>query len=136
MKLSLYVKKWLTLYLFAQGIGGILWWCLLFSVPASRSFFLSDMLPDRVLISFWLPDLFIFILCSLMVAYGWRKNRGWVQPVLYFLTGGIAYASLYCLALSLSTRGGWLGTLIMLFCMFIMFYVCSVVRSSETHPGG
>ncbi len=131
MKFALCGKNWLTLYLIAQGFGGILWWCLLFSMPESRSLFLSDTLQESVLIAFWLPDLFIFIAGSFVAAYGSRKNRTWFQPVLFLLTGGIAYVSLYCLALSLATQGGWPGTLIMLLCMLVMCFNCNVVRSTE-----
>lgn len=77
--------------------------------------------------SFWLPDLLIFIAGSFFVAYGYRKHRSWFFPALYFLTGGISYVSLYCLALSFSTKGGWLGTLIMFCSMLIMLVACYVV---------
>jgi len=128
MKFTGYWKNGIYFYLLAQGIGGILWWCLLFQLPDCRSWFLSDSLPERVLLSFWLPDCLIFITGSLAAAYGYRNRRSWFPPVLYFLTGGIAYVSLYCLALSVSTNGGWPGTLIMLCCMIVMLLICLVLN--------
>lgn len=129
MKSTATMKKLLYLYLLAQGIGGILWWILLLKIPESRSLFLSELLPESVLTAFWLPDLFIFIIGSLVTAHGLKKDRAWFRPLSYFLTGGIAYVSFYCLALSLATQGGWLGTVIMLFCLIVMVFICYEVKS-------
>lgn len=131
MKLTWSLKNGIILYLLAQGVGGILWWCLLLQWPESRPLFLSETLSDRVLISFWLPDFLIFIAGSLAAAYGFSKKRDWAIPVIYFLSGGISYVSLYCLALSLSTHGGWPGTLIMLCCMSAMLLVSFVLTSGK-----
>tara|TARA_R110002095_G_scaffold199125_2_gene178830 strand:+ start:904 stop:1323 length:420 start_codon:yes stop_codon:yes gene_type:complete len=124
-------KNGIYYYLLAQGVGGILWWCLLFLRPHYRSWFLAETLPERVLISFWLPDCLIFITGSMAAAYGYRNRRSWFPPVLYFLTGGISYVSLYCLTLSFSTHGGWPGTLVMLFCMLVMLLICLVLNSDQ-----
>jgi len=131
MKSAEYRKNWLFYYLLVQGMGCLVWWILLFQAPDSRSWFLSKQLPEPVLISFWLPDLLILITGSLLAAYGYRKHRSWFSPVLYFLTGGISYVSFYCLALSFSTKGGWLGTLIMSGSMLVMLMSCYVVYSGK-----
>lgn len=131
MKLIRNLKNGIIFYLLAQGVGGILWWYLLIQMPESRAFFLSDTLSERVLISFWLPDFSIFIVGSLVAAYGFSRTQVWSLPVIYFLTGGISYASLYCVALSLSTHGGWPGTLIMLCCMSAMLRISFVLTSSK-----
>ncbi|QDU48073.1 hypothetical protein [Gimesia panareensis] len=119
-------KSWLFLYPLLQGLGGVVWWCLLLAVPESRSLFLSETLSERVLLAFWLPDGVVFVGGSLVLAYGLWRQRCWAGPVLYFLTGGIAYVSLYCLSLSLSTQGGWLGTGLMLVCLGLMMLVCLI----------
>ena len=131
MKSTGNLKNGIILYLLAQGVGGIFWWCLLFQMPESRPLFLSDTFSDRVLLGFWLPDFLIFITGSLLTAYGVNKKRSWALPVVYFLTGGISYVSLYCLALSLSTHGGWPGTLIMLSCMSVMLLICYLLNSGK-----
>ncbi|QDT40283.1 hypothetical protein Pan241w_03390 [Gimesia alba] len=130
MKSRLDLKSWLFLYPLLQGLGGVGWWCLLLAVPESRSLFLSETLPERVLLAFWLPDGVIFVTGSFVLAYGLRKQRYWAGSVLLFLTGGIAYVSLYCLSLSLATQGGWLGTGLMLVCLSLMLLVCCI------HTGG
>jgi len=129
MKSTDYRENWLFYYLLVQGMGGIFWWSLLFQMPECRTWFLSEQLPERVLISFWLPDFLIFITGSLLAAYGCRNHRSWFLPLLYFLTGSISYVSLYALALSFSTQGGWLGTGIMLLCTTIMLVICYAVHS-------
>lgn len=116
-------KSWLFLYPLLQGLGGVGWWCLLLAVPESRALFLSETLSERVLLAFWLPDGVVFVGGSFVLAYGLWRQRCWAGPVLYFLTGGITYVSLYCLSLSLATQGGWLGTCLMLVCLGLMLLV-------------
>ncbi|WP_298866068.1 hypothetical protein [uncultured Gimesia sp.] len=128
MKSTEYRQNWLFYYLLVQGMAGIFWWILLFQMPESRAWFLSEQFPEQVLMSFWLPDFLILILGSFLAAEGYRNHRSWFQPVLYFLTGGISYISLYLLALSISTQAGWLGTGIMLLCTIMMLVVCYVAR--------
>ncbi|MDF1745450.1 MAG: hypothetical protein P1V19_17260 [Gimesia sp.] len=125
-------QNWLFYYLLVQGMAGTFWWILLFQMPESRVWFLSEQLPEQVLISFWLPDFLILIGGSFLAAVGYRNHRGWFQAVLYFLTGGISYISLYLLALSFSTQAGWLGTGIMLLCTIMMLVVCYVARYDKT----
>lgn len=119
-------KSWLFLYPLLQGLGGVGWWCLLLAVPESRALFLSETLSERVLLAFWLPDGVEFVGGSFVLAYALWKQRCWAGPVLYFLTGGIAYVSLYCLSLSLMSGGGWLGTGLMLVCLGLMLLVCLI----------
>ncbi|MCA9022863.1 MAG: hypothetical protein KDA74_22090, partial [Planctomycetaceae bacterium] len=130
MKSVLDLKSWLFLYPLLQGLGGVGWWYLLLAAPESRSLFLSETLPERVLLAFWLPDGVIFVTGSFVLAYGLCKQRRWARSVLFFLTGGIAYVSLYCLSLSLATQGGWPGTGLMLVCLSLMLLVCCI------HTGG
>lgn len=68
---------------------------------------------------FIFPDFIVLVLLSLIRSY---KRQNWIE---YVILGGFAYASLFCLALTIVTKSGFLPTGTMLlglgFNVFIVF---------------
>ena len=101
-----------SLYFAFQGAAVIVWWILLFAAPSSRKFFqMGD--SETILLSFWLPDLFLLAVGSLVVsAFCWFENK-FLQIAIWFVVGTISYATFYCLAFALAADSGWLGVVLM-----------------------
>lgn len=99
-------------YFMVQGAAVILWWILLFTVPQSRAYFrMGD--SDVVLLAFWLPDLLLLGIGSIVTSH-WIRTESRLMPLaLWFVTGTLTYATLYCLAFALLTDTGWLGVVLM-----------------------
>lgn len=105
-------RRWLTVFYSLQGASVLGWWLLLGLWPAALDLFVSP--AARVgFLYFILPDLLLLVGGSAMTAS--LLARGW-RPVglAWLLTGASGFAALWCLAQSLHTGAGWLGTLLML----------------------
>ena len=102
------IEKTASIYFAFQGIAVIAWWLLLLFYPASRVWFQMGDSPT-VLMAFWMPDLFLLAIGSLVVSgFCWFENK-FTTMGLWFVTGAISYATLYCLAFAMMTDTGWLG---------------------------
>jgi protein-S-isoprenylcysteine O-methyltransferase Ste14 len=107
-----HIRPLATLYFAGQGAAVLLWWLLLFAVPDSRAYFrMGD--SDTILLAFWLPDLFLLAIGSLLASIFIRRDSDLMLIVVWFVVGTIAYATLYCLAFALLTDTGWLGVVFM-----------------------
>lgn len=106
------IRLFATIYFAVQGLAVLAWWILLFSAPSSRKYFqMGD--SETVLLAFWLPDLFLLAVGSLVVsAFCWFGNR-FLQIAIWFVVGTISYATFYCLAFAMMTDSGWLGVVLM-----------------------
>lgn len=108
------LRSFAIAFLAAQSAGAALWWCLLFAWPASRAPFKLSSAPDATLLAFAAADLLLFAGASGAAAYGWYARRSWTGSCLWLHAGAAAYAALYCLLLTILSRGeGWLGALLM-----------------------
>ena len=102
------IEKTASIYFALQGIAVIAWWMLLIFYPVSRGWFQMGDSPT-VLMAFWLPDLFLLAIGSLVVSgFCWFENK-FTPMSLWFVVGAISYATLYCLAFAMMTDTGWLG---------------------------
>jgi protein-S-isoprenylcysteine O-methyltransferase Ste14 len=101
------------MYFAFQGVAVILWWLLLILHPSSRSYFQMQSAPEATLLAFWLPDLALLAPGSLVASYLCFRGNSLELIVLWFVTGAICYASLYCLAFALMTDTAWLGVVLM-----------------------
>jgi protein-S-isoprenylcysteine O-methyltransferase Ste14 len=102
------IEKSATIYFAFQGVAVIAWWILLITVPVSRKYFqLGD--SETILLAFWLPDLFLLAIGSLVLSLLIILNNRFMAIVLWFTVGTISYATLYCLSFALLTDTGWLG---------------------------
>lgn len=107
------IRQSAVIYFSLQGAAVILWWILLSSFPASRSYFqIGD--SETVLLAFWLPDLLLLAIGSLIVSAFCYSDSKFLGLALWFVVGAISYATFYCLAFALMTDTGWLGVTLML----------------------
>ncbi len=112
------IRRFASVYFALQGLAVFAWWILLFSVPSSRKFFqMGD--SETVLLAFWLPDLFLLAIGSLLVCVLCWLNNKFLNIAAWFVVGAISYASFYCLAFAMMTDTGWLGVVLMFPAMII-----------------
>jgi protein-S-isoprenylcysteine O-methyltransferase Ste14 len=106
------IEKSASIYFAFQGFAVIAWWILLIAVPNSRKYFqIGD--SETNLLAFWLPDLFLWAIGSLVVSWLIIAKSAFTQIVLWFVVGTISYATLYCFSFVLMTDTGWLGVVAM-----------------------
>lgn len=119
-------------YYALQGLLTLLWWLLLFLNPATRAHFQPPGSPTRDLLAFWLPDLLLVGLGSLAAGYLRARGSRSAPFLLWFVAGGMSYATLYCLALSLGTGAAWAGVVLMVPAMLLsLLFAASASRSGE-----
>lgn len=107
------IRQTASVYFALQAAAIVAWWILLFFVPASRSFFqMGD--SETILLAFWLSDLSLLAIGSLLVSAFCFFDSKFTVIALWFVTGAISYAAFYCLAFALLTDTGWLGVTLML----------------------
>jgi hypothetical protein len=102
-----------SVYLLAQAVLAVGWWALLALSPADRLWFRPSSGTDDMLLAFWLADLLCIAGGSLLAAWWLRVGHRRRVHALWFLSGAIAYATLYCLALVAMTGEAWLGAILM-----------------------
>lgn len=106
------IRQTAAVYFAFQGIAVLVWWILLIVVPTSRKYFqMGD--NENILLAFWLPDLFLLAIGSLILSWLIIVNHQFMPIVLWFVVGTISYASFYCLAFAWQTDTGWLGVMAM-----------------------
>lgn len=104
-----------TLYLLLQAVSVATWWLVLWLVPGARApFVIGPDWPESTLLVFAVPDLTIIVVGSAAAAFGLRRQTAWARPLLWFVAGGVGYATLWCLGGNLATGSGWLSSAMML----------------------
>lgn len=107
------IRRSAAIYFSLQGVAIIFWWILLLFFPESHSFFqMGD--SETVLLAFWLPDLFLLAAGSLIASVFCFFESKFLSLALWFVTGSISYATIYCLAFALMTDSGWVGVALMM----------------------
>ncbi len=101
-----------SVYFALQGIAVLAWWILLFLFPPARKYFQMGG-DETVLLAFWLPDLALLAIGSLLVSAFCFFDGKFLQIALWFVAGTISYASFYCLSFAMLTDSGWLGVVLM-----------------------
>lgn len=96
-----------TSYLFQAALVS-LWWVGLSTSEVFFTAFQFPNIPKVAFNSFFLPDLVLIIVLSLLRFYKKSKKLEWI------ILGAFAYGSLYCLNASVLTGGGFLSTTIMM----------------------
>ena len=108
------VARFGRLYLLAEGVLAFAWWVMLLAVPETRRHFVAPGAPDVTLLAFLLPDVVLFAGAALLAAHGLGRQASWAWPVLCAHAGAAAYAALYCVAVTVMSRGGaWLAAVLM-----------------------
>lgn len=100
-------------YFVLQGLAVAAWWVLLFLHPPVRAWFLPYGSPERDLLAFWLPDLALVAVGSLLAGLFRFLGNPWGPPLCWLVAGGVDYATAYCLAWSLASGEAWLGFALM-----------------------
>ncbi|MBK7790594.1 MAG: isoprenylcysteine carboxylmethyltransferase family protein [Saprospiraceae bacterium] len=105
-------------YIF-QALLISVWWLVMLLDDAFRDAFSYESADEHLMSFFIFPDFIVLVLLSLIRSY---KRQNWIE---YVILGGFAYASLFCLALTIVTKSGFLPTGTMLlglgFNVFIVF---------------
>lgn len=107
------VRRLIAVYLVIQSIATALWWCLLFTKPASVEWFHPTNWPRESLIGFWLSDLMLIIVGSLFTAAAIVTNKPWASIVIWTLAAATWYPTLYCLGVSFMTDQAWIASALM-----------------------
>lgn len=108
----------------------ILFWWL--GLSLNSNFFKAFQFPnigENAFNSFFVPDIFIITILSLIRAYKPIKDLEFI------ILGGFAYGSLYCINASILTEGGYLSTTLMLIGLFyniFLVYQRKFFRESNT----
>lgn len=101
-------------YFLLQGAAVIMWWLLLVFFPSTRRHFQMDAASESTLLAFWLPDLILLGFGSLVAGILCLGGSSLGPTAVWFTSGAVSYASLYCLALAVRSDVGWLGVTLML----------------------
>jgi protein-S-isoprenylcysteine O-methyltransferase Ste14 len=117
MSLIRYYNKLAGIFFLLQAGLVVLWWGLLVLFPSFRTFFIPSTSSEYVLFSFFLGDLLLITIGSLLAGYSLLKHKFATHSILLFLCGAISYATLYTLSLSLITGTSWIGAILMIFSM-------------------
>lgn len=102
-----------VVFLLMQGIGGLVWWLAILSIPRWRLPFLAPGASDATLLALAPGDLLFYLGGSFLSAWGLRQRRPWAWTVLCLHTGAACYAAFYAMTLSLLSGGGSLGAILM-----------------------
>jgi hypothetical protein len=126
-------RRAFAVYLVLQSLAALAWWGLLFAAPAAREAFKPASAPDAVLLSFWLPDLVLFIGAALWAAHSliYRPTKALLPLALHTAAG--VYAALFCFEQWRQTGEAVLAALFMAPCLVVqpaMLWILS--KSNET----
>jgi protein-S-isoprenylcysteine O-methyltransferase Ste14 len=108
------IRHTAAVYFALQGIAVVVWWILLFGVPASRKHFRLETDSETSLLAFWMADLLLLGVGSIIAAVFCFRDSRHASTGSWFVTGAISYATLYCLAFAFLNDTGWLGVMLML----------------------
>lgn len=110
-------------YLVLQGLAGAVWWICLVWIPSSRAYFAPEAPPGWTILSFWLADSLLFVVGSVLSGVLLLRGSPYARPLLWFTAGGVSYASLYCVGLSILTASVWLAAGAMLPAMCVTLWI-------------
>ena len=115
--LSLSTKSFFaSIWFLIQGLGGLIWWLVLFFVPTQRHWFIAPDLSEAFLLFLAIPDIPIFVGLSLGSAFLlWKKaNWVWTERVVWFSCGGVLYPTLHVIAETIRSDGHtWVASVLM-----------------------
>jgi hypothetical protein len=104
-------------------VAGAIWWVGLIFFPGTRAYFQPPDAPPWTILAFWLADLLLFVVASLVSAVLLIRRSRHARAALWFTAGAVSYAALYCLGLSLLTASTWLATGSMLPAMLVTLWI-------------
>ena len=137
------ISRSAAFYFAMQGFAVIAWWLMMWIYPWTRKYFQLEPDSQISLLSFWLPDLAFLGIGSLAASWLIFVDGKLAPIAVWFVTGAISYASLYCLAFAFMTDTGWLGVTLMLpamiwtgvFAVGLTFEKSMFRKAAETSTG-
>jgi protein-S-isoprenylcysteine O-methyltransferase Ste14 len=112
------IEKSASIYFAFQGVAVLAWWILLLIKPNFRQLFqMGD--NENILWAFWLPDLFLLVVGSLILSFLIAVGHKFMPVVLWFTVGAFSYTAFYCFSFALLTDTGWLGVVAMFPAMIV-----------------
>ncbi|MEM7516235.1 MAG: isoprenylcysteine carboxylmethyltransferase family protein [Planctomycetota bacterium] len=121
-----------AIYCLVTALAFLLWWILLLAVPASRSWFFPSSMTGLPLSAFAVADALTAV-ALVFCGTGLLRKRP-VRSLLLCATGGLLYATLYCIVLSWKTGEAWIGSAAMSVCTGLLLAFCTIVTEGE--PSG
>lgn len=106
-------SRLLTLCLWLQCVGGLVWFVCLLAIPDIGTWFLPSEVDPDLIHTFLAADLVFFALLPGLAAVGLRRTARWAWPTLWMHVGGIVYAALWGWGLYAQTGDGVLGAALM-----------------------
>jgi hypothetical protein len=103
-----------AVYFLVQAALVPLWWGMLFSVPASRGWFLPVSDLDPAFRTLLLPDLAVLAFGSAVAGALALRQHAMARPAAWFVVGALAYATAYTVAWTIHTGAPLLSTVLML----------------------
>lgn len=97
-------------YFLVQAIAVLLWWSLLWLVPASVAWFHPPAWNTQSLFAFCVPDIVLLVGGSLVVAVAIYHAKPWAHLAVWAVTFAACYPTLYCLGASVLTGQAWFAT--------------------------
>lgn len=107
------IRKLTAPYFAIQALAVLAWWLTLWLYPNSRQFFMPPDSDEVFLLAFCLPDLALIVIGSLAASFLCWREKSSANVALWLVVGSLAYATLYCLALSLFTNSAWISVVMM-----------------------
>ena len=100
-------------YLISQSVLVAIWWMAIALMPDLRDWFRPAGAPDVMLLSFWLADFVCIVFGSALAALWLHRRDRRRTPALWFTSGALVYATLYCIGVASMSGEAWLGVLLM-----------------------
>lgn len=100
-------------YFVLQGFAIAAWWAMLWFDPRSIGWFFPKAWNSHSFLSFWLADIVLLSLGSLLVAFGVYQKQLWASTAAWSLAVTSWYPTLYCLAVSFKTGEAWVASAMM-----------------------
>ena len=128
------VRKLIAVYLALQGVATALWWCVLFTIPASAQWFHPPDWPRESLLGFWLSDSSLLVVGSFFTATAVASKKPWASIAIWTLAGATWYPTLYCLGVSFMTDQAWIASALMTCMAGITLAMATVYGHSGQTP--
>ena len=116
------MRIYAAIYFAFQGIAGAGWWILMVLVPAVQGHFLPDELTGALYSALLVTDTTVFVMGSLVASAAIWTKTPWHVPIVWMVSGGTVYATLFtvaaCALTGVGTIGAGLMTVATVFCLF------------------
>ncbi|TWT38953.1 methyltransferase family protein [Blastopirellula retiformator] len=121
-------------YLFLQSAATAAWWLLLCLVPASAAWFQPAVWPRETLLGFWLGDLLLLVVGSLVAAIFVLREATHARLAVWGLAAAAWYPALTCVGVSLMTGEAWIAAGLMVGLAGMTLSMATIYGTPEQTP--